>query len=234
LSYALAYTYSKNMSYSTFNDFPDSRGKTPGGNAHVLAISYTYDLPKVGKLVGSRVLGAITDNWTVSGITTAMTGNRFTPGFSWVGTSASLPAPNQTGSADGAWINVLSDPYLPKDQRTFYRNFNTDSFAPPMPCTLANQSTACFGNAGRNILTGPGFSNWDMTFAKYIPVGLGERRQLRFRGEFYNIWNHTEMSGLDQNAEFNVTTGLQTRATMGSFTSARAPRQVSLSLRFEF
>ena len=153
LSYTLAYTWSKTISYSTFTDFPDSRGKTPGGNAHVLAISYAYDLPKLGQKMGSHALGAILDGWQLSGITTAQTGGRFTPGYGYTVTGSSLPGPDQTGSTDGAWINVLGDPYLPKAARTYFRNYKTEMFAPPMPCTWTNQDTACFGNAGRNILT---------------------------------------------------------------------------------
>jgi hypothetical protein len=235
LSYTLAYTWSKTISYSTFNDFPDSRGKTPGGTAHVLAISYVYDLPKLGQKIGSRALGALLDNWQLSGITTAQTGSLYTPGFSWTGTSASLPAPLQTGSTDSAWINVLSDPYLPKSQRTFDKNFNTAAFVPPMPCNSANQTTACFGNAGRNILTGPGYSNWDMTLSKNIPIKyLGEGRTLKFRAEAYNVFNHTEFSGLNSSAQYNISTGLQTNTALGRFTSARNPRQMAFSLRVEF
>jgi hypothetical protein len=236
LSYSVAYTFSKAISYTYFSDFPDSRGKTPSGPAHVLGISYTYDLPKLGKRSGSRLLGAIVDGWELSGIITAQTGSLFTPSFSWVGTSSSVPAPNQTGSGDSAWISLFpgQDPQLPKSQRTFDKNFNTAAFAPPTPCSWTNQNTACFGNAGRNILAGPGFSNWDMTLSRYIPIGLGEARQLRFRGEFYNIWNHTSFNGLDTSAEFNVSTGQQTRATLGRFTSARDPRRIALSLRFDF
>jgi len=91
---------------------------------------------------------------------------------------------------------------------------------------------ACFGNAGLNLLTGPGMHNWDMTLAKNIP--LGEGRALRFRAEVYNIWNHTQFSGLDTSAEFHVVTLLQNDPNFGRFTSARPPRQMSMSLRFQF
>jgi hypothetical protein len=229
LSYGLAYTFSKVMGSSPSNYFPDTRNKAPSGRAHILAINYIYELPKLGQRLGSRALGAVLDNWTLSGITSIQSGSLFTPGLSWSGT-----APEVTGSGEGARVVVLGDPYLPKDQRTFLRNFKTEMFAPPPLCSWTNQTTACFGNAGGGLLAGPGFSNWDMTFAKEFPVGLGEKRTVRLRGEFYNIWNHTQFSGVNSSAQFDAKTFQLANANFGAFTSARPPRQVSLSLRFQF
>jgi len=234
LSYSVAYTWSKTMEYGIFNDFSDTRGKRPTGNDHVMAISYTYNLPGLGRRLGSRVLSAVLDGWMLSGITRFMSGSYMSPTFSWSGTTTTKPAPWMTGSADGARLNLLGNPTLPKDQRTFDKTFDTAMFAPPTPCSWENQTDACFGNMGYNILKGPGMNNWDMTFSKQIPLGLPERFALRFRAEMYNIFNHTQFSGVDTSAEFNVTTLLQTDAQFGRYTSARAPRQMSFSLRFEF
>ena len=72
-----------------------------------------------------------------------------------------------TGSSDGARINVVGDPYLPKDQRTFGRNFDTTAgFAAPPACSWTNQTLACFGNAGTNIMYGPGTNNWDLSVSE--------------------------------------------------------------------
>jgi hypothetical protein len=234
LQFSAAYTWAKTMIYGVMNDFPDTVTKRPDGVAHVFALSYVYNLPGLGKRLGSKVLGAVLDGWTLSGITRFQTGTRMTPSFSWSGTSTSRPAPEMTGSADGARLNLLGNPNLPKDERTFYKQFNTAMFAPPTPCSWENKTDACFGNMGWNILTGPGVNNWDMTFAKRIPTGLPERYTLRFRAEVYNIFNHTQFSGVDTSAEFNVTTLLQTDVNFGRFTSSRPPRQMSFSLRFEF
>jgi len=205
--------------------------------AHVLAISYAYDLPKLGQKMGSRALGAILDNWQLSGITSAQTGSRFLPSFSYTGTSGTtLAGPNQTGSADGARINVLGDPYLPKAERTYFRNYKTEMFAPPMPCTSTRQTLDCFGNAGLNLLTGPGWSNWDMTLSKNIPIKyLGEGRQLRFQAQAYNVWNHTSYSGVSSGQTYEISTGvLQAGSTAGRISGARQARQMAFSLRMEF
>ena len=57
------------MEYGIFNDFPDTMGKRPTGNDHVFALSYIYNVPGLGKRLGSKLLGAFLDGWTISGIT---------------------------------------------------------------------------------------------------------------------------------------------------------------------
>lgn len=57
-------------------------------------------------------------------------------------------------------------------------------------------------------------SNWDMTFAKTFPLKGEKSRGFTFRAEMYNIPNHTQWSGIN--------------------TSARAPRQMAMTLRFQF
>jgi hypothetical protein len=237
MSYTLAYTWSKTFTFGTYQYFPDERGKTPGGTAHVLAISYAYDLPKLGRKMGSPALGAILDGWQLSGITSAQTGGRFTPGWGWnSANSTTAPNPNQTGSPDGTIINVLGDPYLPKADRTFNRNYKVEMFAPPMPCTSTLQNKSCYGNAAPNLLTGPGYSNWDITLAKIIPIKyLGEGRQLKFQAQGYNIFNHTEFNGVSSGQTYENLTGLlQSSSSAGRISGARQSRQLAFSLRMEF
>jgi hypothetical protein len=69
----------------------------------------------------------------------------------------------------------LSDP-------TVDRWFDTAAFATPAQFT--------YGNAGRNILYGPGRVNTDFSVFKTF-VGGGSFR-LQFRAEFFNLWNHTQ------------------------------------------
>jgi hypothetical protein len=213
--------------------FPDrtrNYGVTSQDRTHVLAINYVYELPKLGQQLGSKALGAILDDWTLSGVTSYTSGTPFTPSLNWNGT-----APEVTGSEEAAVVNVVGDPYLPVAQRAFGRNFRTEMFTAPVPCSATNQTVACFGNAGVNIMRGPGWSNWDVTFAKQIPLGLGEGRALRFRAEFYNIWNHAEFNAYDTAARFNASAPYALSApNFGAYVSTRAPRQISMSLRLQF
>jgi hypothetical protein len=192
---------------------------------HILSINYTWDLPKLGPRLRTydetlgRVVGLVTDNWQITGISAFQSGTPFTPGFS------TSDGADITGSNESARIDVNADPALSKSQRTFARFFNTDVFSRPAKGT--------FGNSGIGLLRGPGVNNWDITISKRIPVGLGERRYFQFRTELYNAFNHTQFSGVDSTARFDGT-GKQINANFGSYNAARNPRMIQLSLRFMF
>ncbi len=64
--------------------------------------------------------------------------------------------------------------------RTVSQWFNTSAFVLNAPLT--------FGDAGRNIVTGPGFSNFDMALLK--DTAITETVKLQFRVEFFNLFNH--------------------------------------------
>ena len=123
----------------------------------------------------------------------------------------------------GARIFVTGNAALPKSERTFSRNFNTDVFQAPAVGTL--------GNAGRTVLRGPGTENWDLSFFKNFPIR--EPFRLQFRMEMYNAFNHTQFSAFDTTARFDAT-GKQVNSTLGQFTASRTPRQIQLAVRFTF
>jgi hypothetical protein len=102
------------------------------------------------------------------------------------------------------------------------------------PHTVAQWfNTACFtdvpkgqvrpGNAGRNTIRGPGYQTWDMSAFKNFH--FTESRYLQFRGEFFNIFNHTNLSSI------GATLG---SATYGTVTAARDPRIIQLGLKLYF
>jgi len=183
-------------------------------------LNYMYNLPDAGKTLGNRYLSAITGGWTLSGITSFISGAPFTPSFS------TTVAQNITGSSDGPRITVFSNPRLDKGQKSFSRNFRTEAFG--------LTPVGSFGNAGVGILRGPGLNNWDMSLSKRFPVGLGERRTLQFRFEAYNAFNHTQFTSLDTAARYNPATGQQVNAAFGQFSSAGPARILSFALRFRF
>jgi hypothetical protein len=49
----------------------------------------------------------------------------------------------------------------------------------------------------------------------------------------YNVFNHTQWSGVDNNARFDAA-GNQVNGQFGQITSARLERQMQFALRFEF
>jgi hypothetical protein len=127
---------------------------------------------------------------------------------------------------------------------------NESAFTIPWPCSLApgatpqqgiGESMECYGNAGAGSLIPIPHThlfNWDMTFSKSFPL-KSEGRVIMFRAEMYNIFNHTQFSGASIGPQYNwpnwqngVLT--QTSSGLGRYTSAANPRQMSLSLRFQF
>jgi hypothetical protein len=66
------------------------------------------------------------------------------------------------------------------------------------------------GNMGRNIFRGPAFANWDFSLSKIWR--LNERVKMQFRGEVFNILNHTNFD------VFTMNTDLSSPSTVGLVT----------------
>ena len=174
-------------------------GPTDFDRAHVFSANYIWDLPF---LRGKRSLaGELFGNWELAGFLTAQTGLAMTPGISYA-TRGLAVRPDATGQpVEGA--------------RTKTQWFNTAAFAQPAP--------GKYGNAGVGVIRGPGFWDWDTAVSRLFPIR--ESMRLRFSGEFFNILNHTNWSG--------VSTSIGS-GNYGQITSARDPRRVQLSLRLDF
>ena len=80
------------------------------------------------------------------------------------------------------------------------------------------------GNAGRNILIGPGLENLD--FALFKNFAIRERFALQFRWELFNSLNHANFGF--PSATINVP------ATAGQIFSAASGRQMQFGLKFTF
>ena len=63
---------------------------------------------------------------------------------------------------------------------------------------------------------------------------LRESLRLQFRGEAYNLFNHTQFSTVNTPAQFNQATGQQTNGAFGSYTASRLSRTVQLVARMTF
>ena len=76
------------------------------------------------------------------------------------------------------------------------------------------------GNAGRNTVRAPGLQRWDVSAFKNF--ALTEKLRLQFRGEFFNVFNHTNFSTIV------VALGA---VNFGQVTAAKDPRIVQLGLK---
>lgn len=157
---------------------------------------------------GSTVLGG----WQVSGIFAFQTGRPFSI------TNSSSNNSRSFASADRPNLVVGQDPNA--GPKTVAQWFNTSAFA------LA--PTTRFGNAGRNIIIGPKFTQLDLTLARSFPIPIHEHVSGQFRAEAFNLLNHPNF--------FNpLTTGAQYGANgFGAITQANTPRDLQFSLRILF
>lgn len=111
--------------------------------------------------------------------------------------------------------------------------FNAAAFYDPGP--------GVFGNAGRNILRGPGFAQVDLSFGKN--TRLTENTSLQLRMEIFNLFNRANFAdpsgGLSCGGAVGVCPSFgESIATVGNqlggLLGFGGPRQIQLSARFNF
>ena len=124
--------------------------------------------------------------------------------------------------------------------------FNPDMFsmAPELPSPEGGSNfVGQLGTAGRNMLRGPGFGNWDFSLVKDTKVGfLGESGSIQFRAEFFNVLNHPTFKGSFLFPIFFVGLPSDTgpfsetpRATNSQITTTDGnPRQIQFALKIMF
>ena len=185
------------------------RGRSNFDVAHRLSVSYSYAFPFRSY---DGVLGTLLNGWETYGIVTLQTGRPFTVALlSEIDNSGTGRSILGFGANDRP--NVVGNPEL--SNQTTLQWFNTAAFAFPAPGT--------FGNAGRNILEGPGFQNVNASLLKN--TRLTERFNLQFRAEAFNLFNHPN---------FNLPDNFLGSPTFGRITSARDPRHIQFGLKLLF
>jgi hypothetical protein len=227
LQFGFMWTWSKLMNFAEGN-FSDvaayaplrawNYGKGSFDRTHNVNINYTWDIPRASRLWDNAGVRAVLDDWQVSGITTFMSGAP--QGVSLSTTDNADIA----GGGDGVRTVILENPVLPKSERSLTRFLNTGAFGRPASRT--------FGNAPKDVFRGPGINNWDISLLKNIAMPF-EGHRLQFRTEFYNAFNHTQFSDVDNAARFDPA-GRQVNARFGQLIAARPPRQIQFSLRYVF
>ena len=229
LTSLVSYTWSKSIDdasnfFSSAGDpnFPQNsynvaaeRGRSNFDVRHRLSLSYSYALP-FGKgrqhLAGDGWVSHVLSGWETHGIITLQSGRPFTVALlSELDNSGTGRSILGFGANDRP--NVAGNPEL--SNPTPERWFNTAAFAFPAPGT--------FGNAGRNILDGPGFQNVNASLMKNTT--LTERLNLQFRAEFFNLFNHPNL---------NLPDNFLGSPTFGRISSARDPRHVQFGLKLLF
>ena len=152
--------------------------------------------------------------WQANGIYTFRTGMPSTASLS----SALASQEVNTGGSDRP--NQIAPAALPARQRSLAEYFNTAAFVSLPPASYQ------FGDAGRDTIRGPSFSNLDCSLFKNFQIK--ERYRLQIRGEFFNVANHPNYGQPGSSfgtATFGTITALAGNANM---------RQVQLGAKILF
>ena len=219
-----SYTWSKSIDdasnfFSSAGDpnFPQNsynvaaeRGRSNFDVAHRLSASYSYALPF--RRSGDGLEAKLVNGWETFGILTLQSGRPFTVALlseiDNSGTGRSI-----LGFGNNDRPNLIGNPEL--SNPTTDQWFNTAAFVFPAP--------GRFGNAGRNILDGPGFQSFNASLVKN--THFTETVNLQFRVEAFNLFNHPN---------FNLPDNFLGSPTFGRITSARDPRHLQFGLKLLF
>ena len=205
-------------------DRKGDRGPSDFDIRHNFVANVVYDVPGRGRLL---------NGWQVSAVANVHSGLPFTPvlDFDNADVQSLLTAerpdlvgnPNAGVCPNGARVGTASC------------WFNPSAFAVPPPGE--------FGNAGRNILRGPGFAQFDTALHK--DFAIAEQRKITVGVEAYNLFNHPNF-GVPSNTQSPLSLGGTGDAIFkdaaGNFaanagqilTTVGTGRQVQLAGRFTF
>jgi outer membrane receptor protein involved in Fe transport len=236
-----AYTWSKAISLSDDdgwasvgrNWLPElrwNRSRTGYDRTHMFALGWLYELPLgpnktwAGSGLGARVLG----NWQINGTFSAYTGTPFTIGAS----GASVNAPSNTQTADLV---------KPGQVRKIGRIGPGEQFYDAT--SFRSVSEVRFGNTGRNILTGPGIVNLNLSL--FRSMSLTERLKMEFKAEAFNFTNTPHFNNPSTNVSNMVLNPDGSIRSLGNFMSVTGAnimggqepgdeRQFRFGLRFSF
>jgi hypothetical protein len=223
LMFMARYTYSKSLDdastiggggQTVIQDNADPRGDyglSSFNMTHQFLGQVSYQLP-FGDRQRFATKGwekAVFGAWRVNGSTTVNSGSPFTVRvFSKNQACQNVPGTNSE-RADQSGNSSISNP-------TVLEWFNTAAFSIP---------TACFGDAPRNSVIGPGTFTINSGLSKTIPFGRDGLRRLDFSWNASNLLNHPNFNGLS--------TVLGSR-TFGEITSVAGMRTMTFTTRFNF
>jgi hypothetical protein len=238
LTFLANYTWSKNLDSgnsgtSTFSSQNNvvamdsynlwrERGLSPTDTPHKFVLSALYELPfGPGKaLLNGGVPGAILGGWQVNGILSLVSG------FPTEMNVTSLPPVQTLRNRPDV---VLGQPTR-VDNPGFDQYFNPKAFAvPPRVPDHLGAPIQTFGNAGRNIIRGPGSNNLD--FSMFKSFRIMEATNLQFRAEAFNLTN-TPTFILPSARSAALTVGNENFGKLAG--SGSVGRQLQFGLKFLF
>ena len=209
---------------------------------HVLRANAVWDLPDLQADGGAkRALGFILNDWQLTGILAAGSGNRYDLGFTY---NTNGTTTNLTGSPDYAARLLLVGDLGSGCSDNQYAQFNASAVAGPGYFSDGLES-------GRNYLIGCPDKTVDLSLSRNIRFGGG--RQGTIRVDAFNAFNVVTITGRSTTVQYNSPTNQTLRnsqfladgtldqsrlqpqnAGFGAATQAQAMRTVRLTFRFSF
>jgi hypothetical protein len=236
-----AYTWSKAISMSDDdgwagvgrNWLPEldwNRSRTGYDRTHMFAIGWLYELPLGPNKAwaNSGAAAKILGNWQINGTFGAYTGTPFTVAAS----GASVNAPGNTQTADQVKPGKVSKIGNIGPGEQF---FDATAFR--------SVTEVRFGNTGRNILTGPGIVNLNLSL--FRTMAITERLKMEVKAESYNFTNTPHFNNPNTNVSNAVFNADGTIRSLGNFMSVTGAninggqepgdeRQFRFGVRFSF
>ncbi len=168
-----------------------------------VSAGYVWHLPSV------RFAGPLLRSWSMSGTVTLQDGTPLNP-FYFGLDFANSGTPNRPNIVPGQSIS------LPRSLRNAEQFFDTGAFSTPAPYT--------FGNAGRDIIPGPGNNIFDIALHRQFRIREGHTVELR--AESFNVFNHPNWGIPGPNPDFGP--------FFGKIFTSGEPRRMQFGLRYDF
>ncbi|HMF01844.1 MAG TPA: carboxypeptidase regulatory-like domain-containing protein [Terriglobia bacterium] len=227
VTFSSSYTFSKSIDNNSvgssnpqvqdFRNLRAERARSDFDATHRFVLSGVYILPFKSEGAFKRAV----EGWSLAPIVNLQSGNPFSP---------IIPnLPNGSGSLlNFDRPDIVPGQSIKLDNPTPNLFFNKAAFLNPDGTPYRQPGS--FGNAGRNIIEGPGLSDVDLSLTKNTLIR--ENVNVQFRAEAFNVFNHPNFAQPNQtvnSADFGkITTTRTARGDLGS------SRQIQFGLKFMF
>jgi len=236
LQFLASYTFGKSIDFaSTFENLVDpinprrDRSLSLFDARHRFVFSYVWEFP-VPQYQGFK--GKLLDGWSISGITA------FQSGFPIRITSQDDRELQSSFDFETPGEPNVVAPFKSVNPKAATCAFGTGptsgtgitcqpinaGFDPNNSFTNSTVVPGTIGNAPRTVCCGPGINNWELGFLKSTPIS--ERLRLEFRGQIFNVFNHSQFFQPDG----NITNG----SDFGRIKRARDPRLIQFAIKILF
>ncbi len=222
VQFMLAYTWGKSMdngsgTLDATNPYnpQQSRALSIFDVPQTFVANYTVQLPFDRWAGNGAIAGRIAGGWALSGITTLASGQPI------------QLTEDDDNSLSGTFLAPVDAPSYAANGSKLYGDRNPRHGQPYFnPSYFVQEPLGQIGDAMRRFFVGPGIDNYDLALLKNTTIK--EARELQFRAEAFNIFNHAQFENPSGN--FN-NPGLN---GFGYVTAARDPRIMQMALKLLF